>query len=299
MFLGSSIESIYISSQLTRICSSAFFLCSNLQRLEIPPNSELRIIESSAFACCDKFKHLIIPINSKLQTIESNSFSMSSIESFVIPETLVDLKDGWCSSLRDLHKIIVSPKNPRYYKYDDKMIIGKSSIDKNNYDMLVFCSRNVKKAKIPDFIEIISSYAFEFCNQLQSIEFSTDSKLQIIEKNAFHLTSLNKIMIPRHINKIGNNAFSYCINLRKIEFQTNSELQIIESDAFDNTPIISFSIPPHFALASGDIFGSNNSLQIIEIDQNSIIECIDTNLFSKCKHVIIMIPVELTSLTFL
>ena len=60
------------------------------------------------------------------------------------------------------------------------MIIGKSTLEQEHYDVLVFCIRNIENIKIPDFIEIIDSYSFQECHKLQSVEFP--SNLKIIEK---------------------------------------------------------------------------------------------------------------------
>ena len=51
-----------------------------------------------------------------------------------------------------LNEVIVDPRNIRYQKYDDKFIIGKSSLENEEFDVLVFCSINVEEVTIPSFI---------------------------------------------------------------------------------------------------------------------------------------------------
>ena len=70
-------------------------------------------------------KSIQFPLDSELQTIEKNAFYYSKIERFTIPSSLTDLKEGWCDCVSYLNQVNVSPNNPRYKKYDDKMIIGK------------------------------------------------------------------------------------------------------------------------------------------------------------------------------
>lgn len=159
-FYQSTIESITIPPHLTKICEGAFsFSC--LEHIEIPSDSELQIIEKEAF------------------------FS-TSIESIEIPSKLTQLKRGWCSGLENTSRIIVSKSNPNYRLYDDKFIISKSSKEKEeenqNFDVLVFCVRDIEKVTIPNFIEIIDKYAFNDC-KIKSIEIPPDSKLRIIGKN--------------------------------------------------------------------------------------------------------------------
>ena len=50
------------------------------------------------------------------------------------------------------------------------MIIGKSSIEKDKFDVLIFCARNAEKVRIPNFIKTIGSYSFNKCYQLRSGE---------------------------------------------------------------------------------------------------------------------------------
>ena len=110
-------------------------------------------------------------MNSKLRIIDKYAFYNSSIESLTIPASITDLKDGWCCSTQKLNEIKVDSNNPKYKMYDDKLLIGKSNLEEEKYDVLVFCCRDVEKITIPNFIEIISPYAFDSCKRLQQIEF--------------------------------------------------------------------------------------------------------------------------------
>lgn len=48
-FSQSSITEIFIPPHVTHICKNVFYLCKNLQRVEIPTNSELQFIGESSF----------------------------------------------------------------------------------------------------------------------------------------------------------------------------------------------------------------------------------------------------------
>ena len=112
------------------------------------------------------------------------------------------------------------------------MIIGKTNIDQENYDCLVFCVRDDIPIKIPNFIEHICPYAFDGCTKLQQVDISDESKLRIIDNNAFSRSSIKSIKITSQVTRIGENAFSSCLNLKFIEFANDSKLQIIESSSF-------------------------------------------------------------------
>ena len=207
--------------------------------------------------------------DSKIQTIEEKAFILSSIESIMIPSNLINLKEGWCTLAHFLTKIELSSNNPRYSILDDKMIIGKSSIEKENYDVLVFCVRDVQEVKIPAFIETIGPYAFDRCNQLQKIEFQNDSKIQSFDLLAFSWTFFDEITIPSQVKRIGEQAFSCCHRLKKINIPSNSLISIIEKDAFRFSSIECFTIPASLIELKDEWCIDTNKLTKIDVDPNN------------------------------
>lgn len=96
-----------------------------------------------------------------LQTIETKVFLYKKIERFTIPSKLIELKDGWQFGSMNLKSVNVSPFNSNFIEYNkSEMIFGKSSPKMSNFDLLVFCNREVKFVEIPNFIERIYSYVF-------------------------------------------------------------------------------------------------------------------------------------------
>lgn len=69
------------------------------------------------------------------------------------------------------------------------MVIGKSNINQENYDILIKIIRNeeVKSTNIsiPNYIEIIDSYSLNELKFASTIESTDDSKLRVIENGAF------------------------------------------------------------------------------------------------------------------
>ena len=296
-FSGSSIESISIPASVTQICKSAFYNCKKLKKIEIQPDSKLQKIEKftffgssietisipasvthiceSAFSDCQKLRKIEIPPDSKLQIIEKEAFSYTLIEDILIPENVVDLEEGWCSNVPHLVNINVMENNPFFKLYDDKFIIKKSSIDKENYDILVFSKRDIEKAIIPRFIEIIESYSFIDCIHLHQLEIPSNSKLQIIKKFSFYHTSINGITVP-----------------------SDSKLQIIEKCAFCHLPIQSISIQSNLSNIEEDAFGDCQNLIIIQIDNYPDLIYKYNNIFSRSlqsNKVILMCPFSLVS----
>lgn len=85
------------------------------------------------------------------------------------------------------------PNNKRYKNYEGSIVIGKSDIENDEFDVLVFVGRNAKSFLVPPFITKISPHAF--------------SKSQI-----------ENIYIPPQITAIGANAFDNCTKLKKSWF---------------------------------------------------------------------------------
>lgn len=68
-----------------------------------------------------------------------------------------------------LNMVKINPNNPRYSCIDEKYIIGKSSIENEEYDEFIFCARNTTVLNLPSFIKCIKSYAFDHCESLNTV----------------------------------------------------------------------------------------------------------------------------------
>ena len=106
----------------------------------------------NAFENSDEMQNIQFASDSELQTIQNNAFACSSFESIEIPSSVTELAEGWCNELFNVTKIHVNPNNQRYSSIDDKYVIGKSSIEKANFDVFIFSVRNIETATIPNFI---------------------------------------------------------------------------------------------------------------------------------------------------
>lgn len=156
------------------------------------------------------------PDDSKIKTIDDCAFSFSNIEEIIFPSKDIELKEEWCQGTYKLNKITISPDNPYFQFYDNKLLIKKSTNEQENYYNLVFCSRNVKNITIPNFIEQICPYSFNGGFKLHQVDFHNDSRLKTIDYYAF-LNSLNNIIkIPPQLLTMGQVSFSFCFCLRRI-----------------------------------------------------------------------------------
>lgn len=63
----------------------------------------------------------------------------------------------------------------------------------------------MKKIKIPDRVEKIDKYLFFGCQNFESVEFSENSKLKIIEENSFSDSSIVSLTIPSKVEDLKSN----------------------------------------------------------------------------------------------
>lgn len=281
-FYKTSIETITIPPHVKKIKISAFFGCLKLRNIIFSNNSELQTIgryafasqktfdlekteesnlietikipstvtkiKDSAFCGCKNLKEIDIDINSNLRFIGYNAFSSSLIETLTISSKVKYLNGKCFYELNKLYQIIISQNNHHFIWLDDSFLLAKSNQNELEYDILVFARRNIEHAIIPSYIKQIDSYAFSNCLSLKTIEFSEDSKLEIINESSFSSSSINTIIIPPHVNMIKRNAFSCCKNLHNIEFLNNSINCQIEKSAFDDILMKTIEFPPNFIL---------------------------------------------------
>lgn len=292
-FEESKIETVEFSSdsEIQTIEDFAFSICKNLHTIKIPSNSKiqnigqgafnstsiksftipyhLKVISKYLFSGCSSLQHIEIPMNCELQTIKSLAFEELSIKSLTISSKLINLEKDWSRSIFNLESIIVSPKNPRYCLFDEQILIGKSSLEEKNYDSLVLCTKNIKKITIPSFIKIIESNALSNCRQLQTIEFTKDSKLQKIDYCAFESTPIEFIKLPSQLEIIKSGAFSFCRNLKTIEFPSDSQLKTICASAFAFSSIEYFTIPSNLIFLRKGWCSHAKQLNRIDVSPNN------------------------------
>lgn len=200
LFTNSGLVSITIPDYITKISEYAFNECLNLGEVIFSEGSKLSVIEKgsfyntaiqeikipnhvteiqeSTFEGCSLLRSVELQPNSEMKKIEKLAFNDSSIESLTIPSSLVEFENGWCNRTLNLSKFNVIPGNLHFKSFEDQFILGKSSLENDVFDILIFLRRNLSVAKIPDFIETIAPYSFDECCLLSHVGFLGDSKLK-------------------------------------------------------------------------------------------------------------------------
>ena len=186
--------------------------------------------------------------------------------------------------------------NPRYSSINNQIIVGKSDIENENYDILVFCVRYIKNVIVPDDIEIIDSNSFEYCRELQQVSFSKLSKLRIIDDYSFYLTSIQSITIPSSVTHLGKSCFAECRNLHNVSFSNQSKLEIIDEYAFSNSLIVEIEIPSNVTIINKYAFYSCKNLLKISFSPNSKLQIIGDGAFSNSSIQNFAFPLGVTQI---
>ena len=135
-----------------------------------------------------------------------------------------------------------------------------------------------------DGIKKINENTFQYCSQLQTINFSDN--LKVIDNDAFQgCTSLTSITIPDSVTSIGDGAFNQCTSLTSIDLgrglkdiggnafcgcsslssvKLSKNLRTIKNDAFSSCPhLTNIKIPNWVTSVSGGAFDFWSNLKSI------------------------------------
>ncbi|KAK8899104.1 hypothetical protein M9Y10_001405 [Tritrichomonas musculus] len=254
--------------------------------------------------------HVEFAIDSEVETIEMKAFANCNVLSLSIPSSLIELKEGWCIGMDTLTQISVDKNNPKYSTYDSKFIIGKSSIDQENYDLLVFARRDIKNITIPSFIETILPYSFGQCGSLREIKIPNDSSLKTIEKHAFHDSAIEIIIIDSNEIELKEMCFSGANKLKKVIFnqknprysiyddkyiieKSSNEQEIYDILLFAFNDFEAAIIPDFIRRIASYSFYKHEKLKKIEFSDNSNIESIGEYAFDSTSIENLSIPAQI------
>ena len=162
----------------------------------------------------------------------------------MIPSTVDDLQKGWCKNTKYLNKVYLYSNN-KNYKYADlqhQIIVGKNDKNGKKYDVLVFASRKIHDALIPEDIKYIGSYSFEHCKHLFISSYEFLNSIQSIGKSAFAYINLYSFTISKNIHTIGKAAFCQ-LKVYYFEIEAGSNLNSISDSLFEGCKISFLDIP--------------------------------------------------------
>lgn len=117
-------------------------------------------------------KDIQLSNNSELKIIKNNAFSYSSIESIIIPPSLIEFKEKWCFRTSKLTNILVNPNNPYYMNlsFQNQMKIVKILIHLFLQDVILKLQPFLDLSKSLDHLVFLNVEVFKKLN-FQAIQF--------------------------------------------------------------------------------------------------------------------------------
>ena len=200
----SSLTSLTLPSNVTKIGESAFEGCSGLTSLTLPSN--VTKIGESAFEGCSGLTSLTLP--SSVTSIGSSAFhGCSGLTSLTLPSSVTSI--GWsafsgCSGLTSLTL--------------------PSSVTEIGAYAFYGCS-SLASLTLPSSVTEIGESAFSGCSSLTSL--TLPSSVTEIGESAFEgCSSLTSLTLPSSVTSIGSSAFYGCSGLTSIYVSWESPLSI-------------------------------------------------------------------------
>ncbi|KAK8857555.1 hypothetical protein M9Y10_015960 [Tritrichomonas musculus] len=223
-------------------------------------------IRDYAFEKCN-IDSLTFPEDSEIETFGVRCFSTANIKKLQIPAKVKTI-DGCFIRIKDLQEIDFSSNNQHLLFHNNQYLLGKSDDTTNNFDILHFAMFNVEAATIPPQIKVIKEYSFYFHKKLNSIQFSPNSELRIIENNAFSYTKITDLLFPASLEEIKEQSFENASNLKTVKFMPNSNLKKM-MQAFSNSKIASISLPASVEYIDDECFSFTPNLCEIEVSEEN------------------------------
>lgn len=288
-------------------------------------NNKFRTIGDSAFKGCTKLKYIVLP--PKLLKIEDSAFEDTGLESIIIPKSIESLGGHAFQNCGNLETVIFedgiklkeSDSGAQFENCVNLTTVTLANSMTFLYRYMFRECSTLPKIDIPSSVKIIDITCFRNCEQLESVTFSENSKLQYICEKAFSdCDKLTKITLPNNIRLVGNDAFLGCKQLNNITFNDdisnrrnlsvfenvgsveaylqktskpfNSEYNqydyglIIGSNAFNDTSVISIEFPKYLsALARKSL-----AIDIDDVDSDRSSDLLSSIVFeenSKLQYV--------------
>ena len=217
-----NLKNIQLPDSLREIGKNAFSSCGELASLTLPDS--LEIIGEEAFSGCSIIRSVILP--PMLRSLGTDAFSQcQSLKKVAVPQTI-------CDPNFDILGARIIQYNPEDVKIEEGVVYNG---DKTK---LLFASLDFAgDCRIGETVEVIAPYAFEFCNDIESLHipnsvkeiqasaFSLCGKLKsayigngvhAIGEDAFVGAAMETVVLPPSLRKLGSRAFAYNTQLQTV-----------------------------------------------------------------------------------
>ena len=257
------LTSLEIPENVTKIGSSAFADCQNLESIEFGKNSNLEEIGDYAFTRCSHLKSITIP--DSVKSIGMEAFSTCEVLENVIiggNSQLTEIKDYAftnCSSLISIYipNSVTTMGSMVFNEYSDTNIYCAAFSKPDGWDSNWNSSKPVVWGSYLGVYGSSNELEYAVCldegknKYINLIHYSgisaeviipefinvdgEDIPIKNISDKAFYGNKMvNSVTIPNSVTQIGESAFVDCSYLETINIEENSQLAKICSNAFKN-----------------------------------------------------------------
>lgn len=209
----SNITSFEVASTITKIGSSAFANCKNLESFKID-GQELLTIGESAFSGAEKLKTLELP--DSITDIGAGAFAGTGIESIVLPANL------W--------------KDMRAEKWSEEPMYGDFTVGRT---ACLFAGKDASGNPTANDV-------------IKFVDLSKYQQTYLPSRLFLDCTALESIVLPKNVNRIMAGAFEGCTALKSVYYLGDqSQLSISESGVRDHALGYKYYAPGAFDIPDG------------------------------------------------
>jgi hypothetical protein len=247
-FNGSAVSAVLIESGaiLREIGSRAFASCIRLTAFKVPESVE--IIGDRCFNHCSNMERIEFEGSSRLKRISEMAFCGCRLHWITIP-ALTEEIDGSAFVNCPWITIRVAPGNLHFRVEGNFLVMsdGKEIVRYFGHDREIVVGKKVR---------VLRRSCFEYCNQLDKVDFEVGSELERICLTALcDCQSLSIVEIPSSVTTIEESSFEGCTELESCLIAEDSSLFTIGARAFTRcTSLRSFSIPRHVGEIGNNCF---------------------------------------------
>lgn len=161
-----------------------------------------------AFEGCTNLTSVITLNN--IRDIRLGAFrSCVNLERVALGAGITNIEHGALHECPSLAEVMVSPDNYSFSSRDGILF------DKNQTKLLLYPAARGGSYTIPEGVETIDFWAFEFCTRLTSVTLPNTVR-RIGGCAFFGCTALESVNIPAGVNEIEEQAFAYCSSLTAV-----------------------------------------------------------------------------------
>ena len=295
-----SIKKIKLQQKLTIIEDNTFSGCTSLESIDFPQN--LDEIGVSAFSNCESLKEVNLPDD--ISNIEYEAFrGCMNLSKVKLPQNIKSIDKTSFNGTAFINKIKADENGCIYYgNVLLKCLSLKEHIDVKNTTRIIMGgafedNKKIKEVILPEGIIGIGDYVFKGCDNLESINLS--SNIERIGMDSFENTKyLNNMSTDEYGCKyVGNLLLAY-VDREINEIKIKEGTKLIAGNVFYNTENIKeIYIPKSVQYIGDQAFSMCSNIEKVEFEEGSKLESIENYMFFSSSLRVINLPHSLKKIS--